>query len=154
MYRLCPRSFSGEDQRRLISVNHRRKHSAHTHNHYDQAAERRIASREASRCSKSNRTTHTHVRTVVLAAPVYRVYNRNSGLHHYTTSKAERDYLVKLGWRDEGTSFKAVKADASNKNLKPVYCEYNRHDDNHNWTMNKAEHDHLVKLGWKDEGVA
>ncbi|MBW3093721.1 DUF5011 domain-containing protein [Bifidobacterium sp. 82T10] len=90
----------------------------------------------------------------VTAVPVYRVYNRNSGLHHYTTSKAERDALVKLGWRDEGTSFKAVKADASNKDLKPVYREYNPNDGNHNWTMNKTEHNQLVKLGWKDEGVA
>lgn len=90
----------------------------------------------------------------VTAVPVYRVYDRNSGLHHYTTSEAERDHLVRLGWRDEGTSFKAAKEDASNKNLKPVYREYNPNDGNHNWTMSKAEHDHLVRVGWHDEGVA
>ncbi|KFI53862.1 hypothetical protein [Bifidobacterium callitrichos] len=90
----------------------------------------------------------------VTAVPVYRVYDVNSGLHHYTTSEAERDHLVRLGWRDEGTSFKAAKEDASNKNLKPVYREYNPNDGNHNWTMSKAEHDHLVRVGWHDEGVA
>ncbi|KFI47929.1 hypothetical protein [Bifidobacterium biavatii] len=85
---------------------------------------------------------------------VYRVYNRNSGLHHYTTSKGERDNLVKLGWRDEGTSFTAAAKEAANKNLKPVYREYNPNDGNHNWTMNKGEHDQLVKIGWRDEGIA
>ncbi len=90
----------------------------------------------------------------VTAVPVYRVYDRNSGLHHYTTSRAERDHLVRLGWRDEGTSFKAAKEDASNKDLKPVYREYNPNDGNHNWTMSRAEHDHLVRVGWRDEGIA
>ncbi|WP_052119124.1 VWA domain-containing protein [Bifidobacterium callitrichos] len=90
----------------------------------------------------------------VTAVPVYRVYDRNSGLHHYTTSRAERDHLVRLGWRDEGVSFKAAEKDASNANLKPVYREYNPNDGNHNWTMSRAEHDHLVRVGWRDEGVA
>ncbi|WP_164514720.1 phosphatase PAP2 family protein [Bifidobacterium goeldii] len=85
---------------------------------------------------------------------VYRLYNNNSGLHHYTTSKGERDYLVKLGWSSEGTAFKAAAKDEANKNLKPVYREYNPNNGNHNWTMNKAEHDYLVKLGWHDEGIA
>ncbi|MBT1166839.1 InlB B-repeat-containing protein [Bifidobacterium simiarum] len=87
--------------------------------------------------------------------PVYRVYNRNSGLHHYTTSKAENDMLVRLGWRDENhgkSSFITVSKDTPG--ARPVYREYNRRSGNHNWTLNKAEHDMLVRLGWKDEGVA
>jgi uncharacterized repeat protein (TIGR02543 family) len=84
---------------------------------------------------------------------VYRVYNTNSGLHHYTTSAKERDALVKLGWRSEGTSFQAAKPGSAN-GLKPVYREYNPHDGNHNWTLDPSEHKTLVKLGWKDEGVA
>ncbi|MBT1167183.1 InlB B-repeat-containing protein [Bifidobacterium simiarum] len=87
--------------------------------------------------------------------PVYRVYNRNSGLHHYTTSKAENDMLVRLGWRDENhgkSSFITVSKDTPG--ARPVYREYNRRSGNHNWTLNKAEHDMLVRLGWKDEGIA
>jgi uncharacterized repeat protein (TIGR02543 family) len=90
-----------------------------------------------------------------LGAPVavYRVYNQNSGLHHYTTSAKERDALVKLGWRNEGTSFQAAKPGTAS-GLRPVYREYNPHDGNHNWTLDQTEHKQLVKLGWHDEGVA
>ncbi|RSX50275.1 hypothetical protein D2E25_2046, partial [Bifidobacterium goeldii] len=38
---------------------------------------------------------------------VYRVYNPNSGFHHYTTSKAEANNLVKLGWKLDSVNFKA-----------------------------------------------
>ncbi|PLS29966.1 glycosyl hydrolase family 25 [Bifidobacterium margollesii] len=87
--------------------------------------------------------------------PVYRVYNRNSGLHHYTTSAAEKNMLVAKGWRDESAKGAAfVTVPKGTAGARAVYREYNRHDGNHNWTLNKAEHDMLVRLGWKDEGVA
>lgn len=38
---------------------------------------------------------------------VYRVYNKNSGFHHYTTNKAEANNLVKLGWSLDSVKFKA-----------------------------------------------
>jgi uncharacterized repeat protein (TIGR02543 family) len=86
---------------------------------------------------------------------VYRVYNRYSGLHHYTTSAKERDALVVLGWNNEGTAFFATKqGSAKSGPLKPVYREYNPHNGNHNWTLNQTEHKQLVRLGWKDEGTA
>lgn len=81
--------------------------------------------------------------------PVYRVYNKNSGLHHYTTSEYERDQLVSLGWNDEGISFYV-----STKKGTPVYRNYNPNDGNHNWTESKFEHDHLNSVGWDNEGVA
>jgi uncharacterized repeat protein (TIGR02543 family) len=84
---------------------------------------------------------------------VYRVYNKNSGLHHYTTNLGEKNALVKLGWKYEGVSFNAA-TQGSAPGLKPVYREYNPHDGNHNWTLNQAEHSKLVSLGWHDEGVA
>lgn len=86
--------------------------------------------------------------------PVYRVYNPNSGLHHYTTSSAERDYLIRRGWRDEHVSFNAVKDGDSSMMAAPVYREYNPNDGNHNWTMSRAEHDSLIRHGWRDEDVA
>jgi hypothetical protein len=84
---------------------------------------------------------------------VYRVYNKHSGLHHYTKNLHERNVLVGLGWRDEGVSFRAAEQ-GSAPGLLPVYREYNPHDGNHNWTLNRVEHNTLVSLGWHDEGVA
>ncbi|MBT1172701.1 hypothetical protein JS528_04910 [Bifidobacterium sp. MA2] len=89
--------------------------------------------------------------SAVTKQPVYRVYNPNSGLHHYTISAGERDSLVRQGWRDEHVSFNAATGSA---NLTPVYREYNPNDGNHNWTMNKAEHDMLVRRGWRNENIA
>ncbi|MHC9001407.1 hypothetical protein [Enterococcus bulliens] len=43
--------------------------------------------------------------------PVYRVFNPNAkgpGSHHYTTSAGERDNLVSIGWKNEGTAFYGV----------------------------------------------
>ena len=34
--------------------------------------------------------------------PVYRFYNRKTGDHMYTISEAERESLVKAGWKAEG----------------------------------------------------
>ena len=38
---------------------------------------------------------------------LYRLYNPNAvaGAHHYTTSASERDKLISLGWRYEGTAW-------------------------------------------------
>ena len=84
---------------------------------------------------------------------VWRVYNPNSGLHHYTTSKFEYDQLVAQGWNGERSSFKAAQRDDANPNIVPVYRLYNPNDGNHHWTMSVFERDSLVSLGWHDEGV-
>jgi hypothetical protein len=84
--------------------------------------------------------------------PVFRVYNPNSGLHHYTVRLAEYRALLALGWRDEGTAFQGVASGVAG--AVPVYREYNPNDGNHNWTRRRSEHDALVKLGWRDEGTA
>ena len=78
---------------------------------------------------------------------VYRVYNKNSGLHHYTKSRAEVNNLVSLGWRDEGVSFCAVENGTS------AYRLYNPNDGNHMYTLDGNERRRLVRSGWKDEGV-
>lgn len=45
------------------------------------------------------------------AVPVYRLYNKRSGDHHYTTSAGERDALTsKHGWKGEGIGFYGVRA--------------------------------------------
>lgn len=40
--------------------------------------------------------------------PIYRLFNPNAdgaGSHHYTVNQAERDNLVKLGWKNEDIAF-------------------------------------------------
>ncbi|RSX52116.1 glycosyl hydrolase family 25 [Bifidobacterium goeldii] len=86
--------------------------------------------------------------------PVYRLFNPNAGLHHYTISAGERDFLVGKGWNYENISFYATNRDDTNPNIKPVYREYNPNDGNHNFTLSKGEHDHLVSLGWNNEQIA
>lgn len=39
----------------------------------------------------------------------YRLYNQNSGEHHYTTSAAEKNNLVKVGWKYESIGWYAVR---------------------------------------------
>ena len=34
--------------------------------------------------------------------PLYRLYNPNDGLHHWTMDSNERDVLIGFGWIDEG----------------------------------------------------
>lgn len=41
------------------------------------------------------------------AQPMYRLYNPNSGDHHYMTSAAEKNTLVKIGWRYEGVGWRS-----------------------------------------------
>ncbi|KFI47937.1 glycoside hydrolase family 25 protein [Bifidobacterium biavatii] len=80
--------------------------------------------------------------------PVYRVYNPNSGLHHYTTSYDEVKMLVAQGWRYEDVSFYAAETGT------PVYRLYNSHDGNHHYTMSAGERDYLVAAGWNYEKIA
>lgn len=43
---------------------------------------------------------------------MYRLYNPNAkgaGAHHYTASYAERQNLIRIGWRDEDIGFYAMK---------------------------------------------
>ena len=40
---------------------------------------------------------------------VYREYNPNDGGHNFTTDLAEHDYLIEIGWDDEGIAFNAIE---------------------------------------------
>lgn len=76
---------------------------------------------------------------------VFRLYNRNTGEHLYTSSEPEKDHLVSVGWSDEGIGwYGAVSGD-------PVYRVYNPNakGGDHYYTVSKAEADGLVALGWQ-----
>lgn len=78
---------------------------------------------------------------------MYRVYNPNSGEHFYTRSAYEKNYLVSLGWNDEGIGWYAPTAGA------PVYRLYNPNAGDHHYTLSVGERDYLVRVGWNDEGI-
>ncbi len=80
---------------------------------------------------------------------MYRLYNRWSGEHLYTSSTSERDSLSSLGWNYEGEGW--VAPATSNT---PVYRLYNPYTGDHHYTMSKSEYDECVARGWSGEGVA
>lgn len=79
---------------------------------------------------------------------MYRVYNKNSGEHFYTTNIQEMNYLVSLGWINEGIGWIAPS-----KSKTPVYRVYNKNAGDHHYTTSMDEKNHLVSLGWNDEGI-
>lgn len=78
---------------------------------------------------------------------VYRVYNPTSGDHLFTTSTAERDNVIKYGWKDEGIAFKSGGKTS-------VYRIYNPKTGEHFYTASTVERDNLKNFGWNVEGVA
>ncbi len=79
---------------------------------------------------------------------VLRLYNPNSGEHLFTTSAAERTYLVGIGWRNEVSDWSSPEISDY-----PIYRVYNPNNGDHHYTTSFAEKNHLVKLGWNYEGA-
>lgn len=86
--------------------------------------------------------------TSTAAGPVYRLYNKNSGEHFYTTSTIDVKFLSFIGWKYEGEAWKTTMSTAH-----PVYRLYNKRGGEHFYTLNPAERDFLVKAGWKYERI-
>lgn len=89
--------------------------------------------------------------------PIYRCYNPNSGEHIYLKSVAEKDWLVSLGWNDEGICWYTDEATGDDA-CGNVYRVYNPNANggpgSHMYLTNRTEKDWLVSLGWNDEDVA
>ncbi|MDR1473613.1 MAG: metallophosphoesterase [Lactobacillales bacterium] len=79
---------------------------------------------------------------------MHRLYNQNSGLHHYTAEEGEVAGLLALGWLGEPDAF-PFRTEGM-----PVYRLYNRNDGNHHFTMDANERDSLIAAGWEYEGIA
>lgn len=79
---------------------------------------------------------------------LYRLYNRSSGEHFYTSRTEERNSLIHAGWKDEGTGW--VAPGRSNT---PVYRLYNSNAGDHHYTLDPLERTTLIQLGWDDEGI-
>lgn len=83
--------------------------------------------------------------TTTSETPVYRLYNKATGEHFYTTSNFEANQDVKTGWLAEGVAWFAPKTGTA------VYRVYNPNAKNgdHYYTKSKFEAESLVKQGWK-----
>ena len=90
----------------------------------------------------------TTIATEANAATLLRIYNPNSGEHHYTKSSIERDYLLKAGWKNEGIGWNTPSSGS------PVYRLYNPNAGDHHYTTSASEKNGLIITGWKDEGIA
>ncbi len=87
-------------------------------------------------------------------ADVMRVYNPNSGRHHFSLSWDEINGLISSGWRYEGIAFTADTTDKSENNSSAVYRLYNPNDGQHLFTTSLEERNSLTAIGWQDEGIA
>ncbi|MGY3736093.1 NlpC/P60 family protein [Lactococcus taiwanensis] len=79
---------------------------------------------------------------------IFRLYNPNSGLHHYTSSVYEATQLKIAGWTYERVGWVAPTTGTA------VYRLYNPNNGLHHYTTSTYERDSLVKAGWKNEGTA
>lgn len=80
---------------------------------------------------------------------VFRLYNKNSGEHFYTTNEEEAALISSVGWLYEGVGWMAPKESKS-----PVYRVYNPNSGDHLYTPDRYEYRYLVSLGWHDEKIA
>ncbi len=81
---------------------------------------------------------------------IYRLYNKKSGEHLYTSKSRERDYLSSLStWDYEGIGWYAPESSG-----KPVYRLYNTKSGEHLYTADNNERQVLSTMySWKDEGI-
>lgn len=79
---------------------------------------------------------------------VYRLYNPNSGFHHYTLSTVERDSLVAAGWRDEKVAWRAPRGGTV-----AIYRLYDPSSGDHFYTADFDEACKAQDGGYVYEGV-
>ena len=85
----------------------------------------------------------------VTKVTMFRLYNRWTGEHFYTSDTKEKAYLVSVGWTDEGIGWYAPST--SKTQVWRLYNKYVEGGDHH-YTTDTQERDTLVKAGWISEG--
>lgn len=81
-------------------------------------------------------------------APMYRLYNRYSGEHLFSSSSAEAEHLISIGWTGESVAWFTP-----GESSKPVWRLYNPYSGDHHYTTDASERQNLIRLGWSDEDV-
>ena len=85
------------------------------------------------------------------AIPVFRVYNKTTGEHLYTSNMVEVNSLITI----QGTPWEFEKATwCGTTTGTPVYRLYNTGTGDHHYTISQKERDDLTSLGWKYENIA
>ncbi len=81
---------------------------------------------------------------------MYRVYNPNSGDHHYTMDPEERMALIGYGWTDEGIGWYSDPLQRV-----PLLRQFNPNaiTGTHNYTKDETEAATLVSYGWIAEDI-
>lgn len=90
----------------------------------------------------------------VTTQAMYRLFNKYSGEHLFTTDANEVTKLVSLGWIDETSKAAAWQCPATGSDSQKVYRLYNPYSGDHHYTMNTNEYSALQKIGWRGEGFA
>lgn len=80
---------------------------------------------------------------------MYRLYNPYSHEHLFSTDTCERNYLIRIGWKDEGI----VGAVSLVGTEGGVYRLYNSTTGEHHYTSDTDELKRCVDAGWKNEGI-
>lgn len=95
----------------------------------------------------STSVTFMIVEPPVATVPMYRLYNRWSGEHLFTTDASEYAYLATLGWTQEGVAWYAPASGGT-----PVWRLYNPYSGDHLYTGSVSEYAYLGSIGWRQEG--
>lgn len=82
---------------------------------------------------------------------IFRVYNPNSGEHHFTLNSNEITMLKRAGWRYEGVAWLTPTSGVA---MYRVFNPNARGAGSHHYTMNVSERNKLLNVGWRNEGVA
>lgn len=88
--------------------------------------------------------------TISSTKPVYRLYDRKTNYHFYTSSMEEVNLLQSRGWTLEGTAWKV----STSKEGNPIYRVWNTGTGERIYTRHWSEVEKLVSRGWKNEGIA
>ncbi|MBF9265626.1 hypothetical protein, partial [Paracidovorax cattleyae] len=85
--------------------------------------------------------------------PIYRLYNRNSDTHLFSTSAATRDSLLtgNNGWLDEGISGYVAEQPAAG--LTALYRLGKANTDTSIYTTSDSQRASLLASGWQDRGI-
>ncbi|HWP10855.1 MAG TPA: serine protease, partial [Ramlibacter sp.] len=81
---------------------------------------------------------------VIPRTAVYRFYNATTGAHFYTSSAAERDWVITAipVFKFEGVAFYAYTSEVSGSS--PVYRFYNTRNGRHFYTISAGERDYVL----------
>lgn len=99
--------------------------------------------------SKKSGSLTINVTRKITPINVYRLYNKKSGEHIFTTNSNEKNSLSSQGWTYENVAWQAPDYSSV-----PVYRLYNKASGEHLLTSGANEKNTLSSRGWTYEGVA